>query len=412
MQGGKGAQAKGGRRKAKLAGEEWLTQRPGSAEYYYDITIDGRRFRRSCQTTEITLAAAFSAREYDRLYRQVMLGEIPLVEMTLNDAGVRWWDEAGEGTSYGKTQASHIAIMIEILGKGVLLSALDDILVHKLVQALKRRRIVPHNVADPTVDLEKRPTLSPSTINRYLNTLSVVCNHARTKARAAVGDWSLAEHEMDEPEGREVFLEHAEARALWDAAVLHLRPILLLELTTGLRKANVHDLTWEQVSIDMRKLVLLQKGGRPLSVELVPMAVTLLEELQPAAEKRKGPVFFFGNPAVGCACAACKSRVGDPIKGTKRAFGTAVREAGLSGRGVRFHDLRHTFASLLLHETGNLKLVQEALGHRNIQTTMRYAHLLDGGKARAITGATAGLEFGKAAEPPALPTIKEGKKTA
>ena len=43
----------------------------------------------------------------------------------------------------------------------------------------------------------------------------------------------------------------------------------------------------------------------------------------------------------------------------------------------RFHDLRHDFATKLLRETGNLKLVQKALNHASIKTTTRYAHVLD-----------------------------------
>jgi integrase len=45
--------------------------------------------------------------------------------------------------------------------------------------------------------------------------------------------------------------------------------------------------------------------------------------------------------------------------------------------GFRFHDYRHDFASKLLRVTGNLNLVQKALNHRNIQTTLRYSHVLD-----------------------------------
>jgi integrase len=44
---------------------------------------------------------------------------------------------------------------------------------------------------------------------------------------------------------------------------------------------------------------------------------------------------------------------------------------------LRFHDLRHDFGTKLLRETGNLHLVQKAMNHRNIATTLRYAHVLD-----------------------------------
>ena len=45
--------------------------------------------------------------------------------------------------------------------------------------------------------------------------------------------------------------------------------------------------------------------------------------------------------------------------------------------GFRFHDFRHDTGTKLLRETGNLKLVQRALNHRSIKSTLRYAHALD-----------------------------------
>ena len=45
--------------------------------------------------------------------------------------------------------------------------------------------------------------------------------------------------------------------------------------------------------------------------------------------------------------------------------------------GFRFHDFRHDVGTKLLRETGNLKLVQRALNHRSIKSTLRYAHVLD-----------------------------------
>ena len=51
----------------------------------------------------------------------------------------------------------------------------------------------------------------------------------------------------------------------------------------------------------------------------------------------------------------------------------------------RFHDFRHDFATKLLRETGNLKLVQKALNHADITTTARYAHVLDEDVAAALS---------------------------
>ena len=58
------------------------------------------------------------------------------------------------------------------------------------------------------------------------------------------------------------------------------------------------------------------------------------------------------------------------------------RKAGV--KDFRFHDFRHDFGTKLLRETGNLKLVQKALNHADIKSTLRYAHVLDEDIAAAI----------------------------
>ena len=173
---------------------------------------------------------------------------------------------------------------------------------------------------------------------------------------------------------------------------------------TGLRKQNVASLTWEQVSLDMGRIVVVAKGGKVHGTPLPPDGVRLLERLQPDPEKRKGPVFFYGNPAVPCACPACTrprlGHIGQQFQNPKRSIRTAFARAGLAG--TRFHDLRHTFASWLLEASGDLKLVQQALGHSQIETTMRYAHLVNGRRESVTAQATRGL-----LDPPAAPRAIE-----
>jgi integrase len=56
-----------------------------------------------------------------------------------------------------------------------------------------------------------------------------------------------------------------------------------------------------------------------------------------------------------------------------RAFWRACRKARVSN--LRFHDLRHTFASYLAMGGFNLRTIQQLLGHRDLRMTSRYAHL-------------------------------------
>ena len=66
----------------------------------------------------------------------------------------------------------------------------------------------------------------------------------------------------------------------------------------------------------------------------------------------------------------------DGANAVTRVFKPALRQAGL--RRIRFHDLRHTFASLMVNQGANLKFVSRQLGHASIQITLdRYSHLID-----------------------------------
>ncbi len=69
----------------------------------------------------------------------------------------------------------------------------------------------------------------------------------------------------------------------------------------------------------------------------------------------------------------------------RRYWLTAVKEAGLTP--LRFHDLRHTCASLLIAEGAHAKEIQIRLGHASITTTMNvYGHLLPSLDERLVAG--------------------------
>ncbi|MGB3728954.1 MAG: site-specific integrase, partial [Thermodesulfobacteriota bacterium] len=61
-----------------------------------------------------------------------------------------------------------------------------------------------------------------------------------------------------------------------------------------------------------------------------------------------------------------------PLKDIRTAFENACKRAGI--KNLRFHDLRHTFATRLVLAGVDLATVSKLLGHSSIQMTMRYAH--------------------------------------
>ena len=73
------------------------------------------------------------------------------------------------------------------------------------------------------------------------------------------------------------------------------------------------------------------------------------------------------------------NRIADNVK---TSFNAAMKRAGIVG--FRFHDLRHTFASQLILHGGDLKDVQELLGHKSMTMMLRYAHLTQEYKKKAF----------------------------
>ena len=72
---------------------------------------------------------------------------------------------------------------------------------------------------------------------------------------------------------------------------------------------------------------------------------------------------------------------GDNVR--HRAFHAVLKKAEL--RHIRIHDLRHTFASLLIQNGESLVYVKEQLGHHSIQVTVdTYGHLVPGGNRQAV----------------------------
>jgi integrase len=102
----------------------------------------------------------------------------------------------------------------------------------------------------------------------------------------------------------------------------------------------------------------------------VPMTSVLTETLQAIRidAGQRAPVFLNSK--------------GTSYRDISTAFETAVRRAGLND--VSFHTTRHTFASRLVMRGVDLKTVQELMGHKHINMTLKYAHLAPGHKRAAI----------------------------
>ncbi len=171
---------------------------------------------------------------------------------------------------------------------------------------------------------------------------------------------------------RDRFLRQEEISRLLAEIPDHQRSMIQFGLHTGLRLGNLLNLRWEQVKIiDLQHSYLSisaeeAKGGHDLKLPLSPEAVELLQGLprHPTSEY----VFFKED--------------GEPYKYIYAGFREAIKRAGIED--CTPHTMRHTVGSHLVMAGVDLKTVMELLGHQDIQTTMRYAHLAQHHKREAI----------------------------
>lgn len=140
-----------------------------------------------------------------------------------------------------------------------------------------------------------------------------------------------------------------------------LADIVAFLLFTGARKREALDAKWQDV--DWRQKLWRIPKTKSGKVRHVPLSSGALKLLQELKEK--------SDPAIEHIFA--NSRTGLPFVSIFYSWDTARREAGMPQ--LRLHDLRHSFASFLVNAGRSLYEVQELLGHADIRTTTRYAHL-------------------------------------
>ncbi len=177
---------------------------------------------------------------------------------------------------------------------------------------------------------------------------------------------------------RERYLTPEEIQRLREALELSENPqlkfIVPLLLFLGCRKRELLDARWEDLDLDRRNLyVPLSKSGKSRNIPLSIPAVEMFRQLP----RWPGCPYVIPNP-----------KTLKPYVSLYEPWHNARVRAGLGE--VRIHDLRHTAASLLVQSNVPIYTVSKILGHTQLKTTERYAHLSDDTLlAAADTAATA-----------------------
>lgn len=154
--------------------------------------------------------------------------------------------------------------------------------------------------------------------------------------------------------------------------------LFLVAILTGLRQGEILALRWSDLD-EFRALLFVVRAFHPevgftepksrtsrRAVQLTPVLLDALLEQRQKANAGADDLIF-------------PNKAGNPINHqnlTNRIFHPALERAGV--KRIRFHDLRHTYAALMISMGANIKFLQRQMGHASITTTLdRYGHLLD-----------------------------------
>ena len=237
----------------------------------------------------------------------------------------------------------------------------DKIIAEHLLAFFKGRRL--SQISPIHIEQYKGKRLNdgvkPSTVNRELAVLKSMFNWA-IKSKKATDNPVRQVKFFHEPNPRLRFLDKNEIARLMANSADHLKPILIMALTTGMRRGEILDLKWENVLFD-QGLVMIEhsKSGKRREIPICGLLTRTLKECFNSASGRSE--YVFSKPD------------GQAIKKVRTAFEAACRRAKIDN--FHFHDLRHTAASYLVMSGIDLVTVKEILGHAKIEMTMRYAHL-------------------------------------
>lgn len=312
---------------------------------YISFVVEGRRviIRESSGETDIERAQEYCIKRINAIRNSPAVTH----EITLDSACAKWWTEYGQTLSNSVDVFSKLRRLLTIIDGSILLSQITKNDVNHLMTTFTSAG------------------RTNATANRYLCLLSAICTRAKNRWDCHIPDFKILSFRLKEPkENIKYFKDWAELQKVIDASAEHLKPIILTAVYTGMRRGRILSLKWEQIDWDNNQIIYMGKDGNPHSVPMVPP----LKELLLSLPRDHEYVFTYA---------------GHKIQDIKMAWHAAFERAKVPYRN--FHTLRHTTATWLLRKTGNLRVVQNVLGHSDISITTKYAHLVNNESQAALT---------------------------
>lgn len=312
-----------------------LYRRKDSPNWWIKLSHNGRAVQRSAGTPNRTKAREYHDKLKAQLWDLTRLGVKP--RHTWEEAVLRWLEEKVHKASINDDRRNFRWLHTHLAG--VDLADIDRACVDRITGERRKEGI------------------ANGTVNRTLALL-------RSVLRAAMYEWEWVDRVprvrlLPEPKGRVRFLNREEIVKLLAELPEHLAAIAKFSLLTGLRQRNVRELRWSQVDLDRRAVWIHAheaKGGKGIAVPLTIEAAGIV-----AAQRGKHAEFVF-------------TYRGEPVRWLNNtAWHGALKRAGIED--FRWHDQRHTWATLHAQSGTPLHVLQELGGWASPVMVRRYAHL-------------------------------------
>ncbi|MGN7931177.1 tyrosine-type recombinase/integrase [Sphingopyxis sp. 22461] len=336
-----------------------LYQRTGSPFWWLDTTVGGNRYRGSTGETGKREAKKAADRIVDQLEQNLKrAGEV----WTISQALGKWYTEHAEIKRSGDAIWSNIGNIERCLDCSTPVDMLTSAM---LMDFRAKRRGEPAYRSATTEKAKERAAKLPPryvqapTINRDLAYLQAALRHAKLMHLQPVADipWSKIKYPENEPRNR--FASHDEFEAMQSIDDADLADIILAATATGLRRGNMR-WTWRQVDLRGKTVTIARTKGRvPIIVRLSAPVVEMLKRRRAAATK-------------GTEVPSPDAEVFD-FTNFRRRWERLRKSLGMAD--FHWHDLRHTFGTWARKCGVDLPTLKEAMAHRDIKTTMRYAQV-------------------------------------
>ena len=146
------------------------------------------------------------------------------------------------------------------------------------------------------------------------------------------------------------------------------KTMIQLLLNTGLRLAEMTNLKWNDIDLMTGQLKVVEgKGLKDRILWLDEKTLVMLGKWKQRQFKE------WGKSELVFTTRTLKGLDGKAVRGMIQTY---TEKAGIN-KHITTHSLRHTFASDLLRDTKNIRIVQKALGHADISSTQIYTHIVD-----------------------------------